>query len=85
MDVAKHGEFWRKVANESADRIGTMFSESGMTLKSAIGKETIEDYGDAKKVMAFVMSHADTSEETANCMLSVCEWLHACNEICLAK
>lgn len=85
MDIAKHMEFWQKVADESASRVAKLFSDSGISLKAAIGKEAIEDYDDAKRTMAFVMSHSDTSEETACCMLSICEWLHACNEMRLSK
>ena len=85
MDNAKHMDFWKKVADESTSRVAKMFSDGGISLKTAIGKDAIDDYDDAKRTMTFVLSHADTSEETACCMLSVCEWLHACNEMRLSE
>lgn len=85
MDSENHVEFWHKVAKEAADSIRRLFSESGIELKSAIGKENIETHEDAEETLAFILCHGETGAEKARGMLSVCEWLHACDEIRMTK
>lgn len=83
--MTKHEEFWSKVSETAISRIYNLFSKNNIDIKSIIDKECIENYDDAKTVLSFVLCHADTDEEKACSMLSICEWLHACNELQVDK
>lgn len=80
--MENHDGYWGKVWSDARTRLEHLFDGSSRSLDDIIGDENfIDSYADAKKVLAHAMRHADSCDEKACAILSVCEALHALHEL----
>lgn len=77
-----HDSYWKGVWNAAHERLNHLMKDCAHDVADIVGDDDgIDSYSDAKKVLTHALRCADTREDEACAILSVCEALTALHEL----